>query len=58
MLIKATLIVAIATLVTVIIQAKKISKRLKKIEDEEKRHDNIQKVVLEQIDQISAHVGV
>lgn len=56
MLIKATFIAVIATLVTVIIQAKKISQRLKKIEDEEKRHDNIQKVVLEQIDQISAHV--
>ena len=35
-----------------------ISSRLNKIEDDMKRHNNIQSVILEQVDKIVTNVGV
>ena len=35
-----------------------ISSRLNKIEDDMKRHNNIQSVILEQVDKIATNVGV
>ena len=57
-MIKLAFIVVIVALGIIFITTRKISNRLSKIEEEAQRHNNIQKVLLEQIDNISTRVGV
>lgn len=57
-MIKFAFFIVICALVVIFVEVRKISTRLNDIEEEAKRHNNIQTVVLEQIDKIASHVGI
>jgi hypothetical protein len=57
-MIKFAFFIVICALVVIFVEVRKISTRLDNLEEEQKRHNNIQSVILEQIDKIASHVGI
>ena len=57
-MIKFAFFAVMCALAVIFVEARKISTRLDSLEEEQKRHNNIQSVILEQIDKIASHVGI
>ena len=55
-MIKFAFFVVICALVVIFVEVRKISTLLKNLEEEQKRHNNIQKVILEQVDEINQKI--
>ena len=55
-MIKFAFFAVMCALAAIFVEVRKISTRLKTIEEEQKRHNNIQSVILEQVDEINQKI--